>query len=202
MQLTELKLITASNLIKLRTAAGMTQAELGARLNYSDKTISKWERGDGLPDAFVITQLAEIFGVTTDYLLSSHDGWEPPEPETEEGDRPSYSANMLIALVMVTVCTTALTIFVVLWLFDIMLWDVFVIALPIALLTYLVLVCIFKKRRQIQYAIAAFVFSLFVLLYFELPKTNPWQLFLLALPVELIVFLACNIRRKPRSHRD
>ena len=40
LQLSELKLITASNIIKLRTQAGLTQAELGAKLNYSDKTIS------------------------------------------------------------------------------------------------------------------------------------------------------------------
>lgn len=45
MQLEELRLITASNIIKLRTGAGMTQAGLGQRLNYSDKSISKWERG-------------------------------------------------------------------------------------------------------------------------------------------------------------
>lgn len=44
----ELKLITASNLIRLRTAAGLTQAELGKRINYSDKSISKWERGVSL----------------------------------------------------------------------------------------------------------------------------------------------------------
>ena len=42
MQLEELKLITASNIINLRTRAGLTQAELGAKLNYSDKTISKY----------------------------------------------------------------------------------------------------------------------------------------------------------------
>ena len=45
MELSDLKLISASNIINLRTAHGMTQAELGAKLNYSDKTISKWERG-------------------------------------------------------------------------------------------------------------------------------------------------------------
>ena len=64
MQLSELKLISASNIIKLRTGAGLTQAELGEKLNYSDKTISKWERGEAIPDAYVLTQMAEIFGVT------------------------------------------------------------------------------------------------------------------------------------------
>ena len=68
-ELTELKLVTASNIINERTKAGMTQAELGAKLNYSDKSVSKWERGEAIPDAFVLTQMAELFGVTVDYLL-------------------------------------------------------------------------------------------------------------------------------------
>ena len=58
----ELKLIFASNLIRLRTAAGMTQAELGEQLNYSDKSISKWERGEAIPDAAVLKRMSEIFG--------------------------------------------------------------------------------------------------------------------------------------------
>ena len=73
MQLSELKLISASNIIKLRTEAGLTQAELGEKLNYSDKTISKWERGEAIPDAYVLTQMAEIFGVSVDYLLGLTD---------------------------------------------------------------------------------------------------------------------------------
>ena len=60
MHLSELKLITASNIIKLRTGAGMTQADLGRALNYSDKTISKWERGEALPDAFVLKQMGLV----------------------------------------------------------------------------------------------------------------------------------------------
>ena len=97
MQLSELKLVTASNIIKLRTGAGMTQAELGAQLNYSDKTISKWERGEAIPDAYVLTQLAEIFGVTVDSILSSHDEWEAPEEQEPEPDK-NYSCRVIIAI--------------------------------------------------------------------------------------------------------
>ena len=91
MELSELKLISASNIIRLRTEAGMTQAELGAKLNYSDKTISKWERGEAIPDAYVLTQLAAMFGVTVDYLLSSHDAWEAP---TDGGDGESVDVSL------------------------------------------------------------------------------------------------------------
>ena len=197
MQLSELKLISASNIIKLRTEAGLTQAELGEKLNYSDKTISKWERGEAIPDAYVLTQMAEIFGVTVDYLLSSHDAWESPEQQAARQEEAGYSVNMIIAISVLGVWTMALTIFVLLWLFDIILWETFIVALPVSILTYMVLICVFRRRRQLQFVIAAFVLSLFILLYFTLPMQKPWQLFLIAIPAEIIVFLSCNIRRRP-----
>lgn len=200
MQLSELKLITASNIIKLRTGAGLTQAELGEKLNYSDKTISKWERGEAIPDAYVLTQMAEIFAVTVDYLLSSHDAWESPEQQEEKAQRQAerrYSVNVIIAISVLGVWTMALTIFVMLWLFDIILWETFIVALPVSILTYMVLICVFHRRRQLQFVIAAFVLSLFILLYFTLPMQKPWQLFLIAIPAEILVFLSCNIRRRP-----
>ena len=195
MQLDELKLITASNIIKLRTTAGLTQAELGHALNYSDKTISKWERGEAIPDAFVLLRMGEIFGVSVDYLLSSHDSWQAPEKESEH--LPSYSADVIIAISVIGVLTAALTTFVVLWLFNIIYWKIFVAALPLTILTYMVLICVFRKRRYLQQVIALFVLSIFVTLYVFIPSANPWQLFLLLIPAEVIVFLSCNIRKRP-----
>ena len=199
MQLSELKLISASNLIKLRTGAGLTQAELGEKLNYSDKTISKWERGEAIPDAYVLTQMAEIFGVTVDYLLSSHDAWESPEQQAAQQEEAGYSVNVIIAISVLGVWTMALTIFVLLWLFDIILWETFVVSLPVSVLTYMVLICVFRRRRHLQFVIAALVLSLFILLYFTMPMQRPWQLFLIAIPAEIIVFLSCNIRRRPKK---
>ena len=199
MQLSELKLISASNIIKLRTGAGLTQAELGEKLNYSDKTISKWERGEAIPDAYVLTQMAEIFGVTVDYLLSSHDAWESPDQQAARQEEAGYSVSMIIAISVLGVWTMALTIFVLLWLFDIILWETFIVALPVSILTYMVLICVFRRRQHLQFVIAAFVLSMFILLYFTLPMQKPWQLFLIAIPAEIIVFLSCNIRRRPRK---
>ena len=102
MDLGELKLISASNIINLRTSAGMTQAELGAKLNYSDKTISKWERGEAIPDAYVLKQMAQLFNVSVDYLLSSHDKWKSPEQIEKENER-RYSADIIIAVTAIKV---------------------------------------------------------------------------------------------------
>ena len=74
----------------------MTQAELGEQLNYSDKSISKWERGEAIPDAAVLKRMSELFGVTVDYLLNEHDAWQPG-PEPSACDR-SHHAIILVAL--------------------------------------------------------------------------------------------------------
>ncbi len=195
MQLDELKLVTASNIIKLRTGAGLTQAELGQALSYSDKTISKWERGEAIPDAFVLLRLGEIFGVSVDYLLSSHDAWEKPEQSSES--MPSYSVDVIIAITMLGVWTAALTAFVVTWMLGILCWEIFAGALPISILTYMILICAFKRRKYLSHVIAAFVLSLFVALYVFTRSANPWQMFLLAIPAEIIVYLSCNIKKRP-----
>ena len=197
LELSELKLISASNIINLRTAHGMTQAELGAKLNYSDKTISKWERGEAIPDACVLVQMAELFGVTVDELLSERNEWTPPKAAEEDAPGRSYSINVIIAIVLVGVFTIALAVFVTLWLMDIIEWRVFLVWLSVEILVYLILDCVFKRGRLLQYILAAFVLSLFVLAYFFLPLKNPWPLFLLAIPAEVIVFLSCNVRRHP-----
>ena len=199
MQLSELKLIFASNLIRLRNQHGMKQAELGALLNYSDKSVSKWERGEAIPDAWVLTRLAEIFDVTVDYLLSSHDKWVPPEQEEEA---PQYSRAMIYAVAIVGVWTMALTGFVVLWWIGIIWWPVFAVALTASALVYLGLSIYFKRLKNLQFILAGLVLSVFILLYvLTLPLGNNWQLFLIAVPAEILVFLACNIRRKPRRKK-
>ena len=200
MQLEELKLITASNIINLRTQAGMTQAELGSKLNYSDKTISKWQRAEAIPDAFVLKQMGELFGVSVDNLLSSHDEWKPIPTEEPETEQVSYSTGRIIAIAVIGVWTLALTAFVALWLVGLIVWQVFAAALPISILVYMVLICVFHRKRYLQHVIAVFVLSLFVagfLLCY--PRYHPWQLFLIVIPAEIIVYLSCNLKSPPKA---
>ncbi|MBQ8383478.1 MAG: helix-turn-helix transcriptional regulator [Clostridia bacterium] len=67
----------AENLTYYRRAHGLTQAALAATLNYSDKSVSKWERGEGLPDVSVLVMLAEYYGITVNDLVT-------PRPELSE----------------------------------------------------------------------------------------------------------------------
>lgn len=57
-------------LYNLRKAKGMTQKQVADRLGIQPKTVSKWERGHGFPDVSVLSDLADIFGVSERTLLS------------------------------------------------------------------------------------------------------------------------------------
>ena len=67
----ELKETIAKNLVQLRTEARLTQLQLAEMLNYSDKAVSKWERGDAIPDLRVLIKLANIYNITVDDIISS-----------------------------------------------------------------------------------------------------------------------------------
>jgi len=62
--------LLAKNLVYYRKASGLTQLELAEKFNYSDKSISKWERGEGFPDIFVLKSLADFYGITVDDFYS------------------------------------------------------------------------------------------------------------------------------------
>lgn len=65
----DLKDIISKNLVNLRTQAHLTQLQLAEMLNYSDKAVSKWERGEAIPDLRVLIQLTDIYGITLDDLV-------------------------------------------------------------------------------------------------------------------------------------
>lgn len=65
----DIKDVISKNIVSLRTKAHLTQLQLAEMLNYSDKAVSKWERGEAIPDVRVLMQIAEIFGVTLDDIV-------------------------------------------------------------------------------------------------------------------------------------
>ena len=123
----ELKASFAGNLIRLRTAAGMTQAELGEALHYTDKAVSKWERAESVPDAWVLTELGRIFGVTVDQLLSASTHWSPPP--TLRTEKETYSRLFILLSSIAAVWTLCMVEFVVVWIvLGAIQWIVFVAA--------------------------------------------------------------------------
>lgn len=76
----------------LRQRAGMSQDALAERLNVSRQAVSRWERDETMPETDKVVALADLFGVTTDYLLRQradqdsppHEAHRAPEPERRD----------------------------------------------------------------------------------------------------------------------
>ncbi len=188
----DLKRVVANNLIHLRQKSGMTQAELGEKLNYSDKTVSKWERAESLPDAYVLKQIGEIFDVSVDLLLSPREEHEKESKKEEH----SYSSNMIMLVTFFGIWTVALFVFVILWIYGIMMPGLFIVAVPVSLVALLIMRSIWNQGRHNYWIVSAIVLSLFFLAYACFWKYRPWQILLLIPPAELLVYFSFRIKRR------
>ena len=86
----------------LRKAKGMTQQELADKLLVSDKTVSKWERDERMPDISLLPAIAEIFGITTDELLRGErnnperEGYGTEETEAKQTAKSEKQLNNML----------------------------------------------------------------------------------------------------------
>ena len=192
----ELKNIVASNLIQLRLASGMTQSQLAEKINYSDKSVSKWERAEAITDVAGLKNIAEVFGVTVDYLITTHDRWEK-KPEKE---KRIVSRQMIIAVSVMGIWAVAFVAFVILWLMERVVWQIFLGAVPVSLITLLVLHSVFGRGKYNFWIVTALMLSVLSFVYFLFLRDNWWQIFLLAVPLELVIFFGFRIcRPKPKQ---
>lgn len=170
----------ARNLTQCRKAAGLTQLQVAEKLNYSDKAISKWERGEGLPDLLVLCELARLYGVTLDYFVHEHA--RPPRPAG--GKRRILVCAMSVLLVwLVAVCC-----FAVLFLLDTEgpLWLAFVWALPVTFVVCVVFAGLWGGRWLRTGAVSGLIWTLALALWLTLPLANAWIVFPVAVPLEAL----------------
>lgn len=190
----------AKKLLALRTDAGMTQWELGEKLSYSDKTVSKWERGEAIPDAAVLKRIGQLFSVSVDYLLD--DGVTAPDSALPAEPTPARFSNYpsITRVVLAGIWTAALLVFVLLWIIlDKRFWSVFLAALPLTFIAFLVFNSVWNRGKGNYWIVSALVLSLLAVAYLMiLPLKNAWQLFLLAVPAELMVYLSFRIRNRKK----
>ena len=193
----DLKLIFAGNLIRLRQEAGLTQAGLAEKINYSDKSVSKWERGEAIPDAYVLKDLSALFGVSVDDLLTTKPAWEKPGVDLTK--TVTYSQRSVIYCCIAGIVTLCLTEFIIVWMIvDKFHWIVLFSALPLSLIVLLILNTLWYNGKGNMYIVMALVMSIIVLIYliFLRFRYNFWQLLLLIVPAEFIVYFAFQIRAK------
>ncbi len=124
----ELNKIVSANLVKFRSKANYTQVELADKIQYSDKSVSKWERGEALPDLQVLVKLAEIYGITVNDFLST----DTSVNVKKKSDRKSYILITLLSVGLVWFLASCA--FFVLHFFNVnyTVWLPFIYAIPVS----------------------------------------------------------------------
>ncbi len=196
----DMKMTVAGNISDLRRKSGLTQAELAEKLNYSDKAVSKWERGESIPDVTVLKSIADLFGVTVDYLLAEeHDDPELAKKRTNKRKFRNHALITGISILLVWFVATFIFINVnFAGLGKNGGWLVFVCSVPVSMIVWLVFNSIWFNRRRNFFIISCLMWSLLatVFLFFIAFGTNIWPLFFIGIPAQIIIIMWSGIKIK------
>ncbi len=198
----DIKAIFAKNLTELRTENQLTQLDLAEKLNYTDKAISKWERGESLPDVTVLLSISELFGVTLDYLFKeNHTISEKFYGKKKMG---KYSHGIITALSVFAVWFVAVFAFVLIELtggINFAEWLVYIYALPVSAIVWLVLNSIWFNKKRNYAIISLLMWSglLSLHLSFLTYGINIWRIYLVGIPAQIIIILWSVIKKRPKK---
>lgn len=213
-----LKKQIGANIASYRKRGSMTQAGLADKLNYSDKAISKWERGESVPDVLTLVQLARLFGVSVNDLLA--DPNELPEnpgkieramgKAVEKTLKRKADKPAILKLSSLVVWFVALLLVVLLSFFDVQgTWVAFVYAIPADAIVQLCLRSAWKDFRWNRYLISMIMWggllSVFatVLAFVDMALWSQlWRIFLLGIPGQLAILLSFKLVHKPVEEND
>ncbi len=184
----------AKNLTYYRKTAGFTQAELAEKINYSDKSISKWESGNGVPDIYTLLQLAKLYGVTVDTLLG-----EGEPIRVKKKMKSLHTLIMLLCSGIVWLVATAIFVPLLMLFPSREWWLIFLYAVPVNAIVLLVYAGIWKYKTLNFISVSIIIWSVLTCLYLTIKfaasnggteTLGPlWSLFLLGIPLQVLEIL-------------
>ena len=177
-----LRRTVAKNIAAYRKAHHDTQLDLATKLNYSDKSVSKWERSESLPDVYILSQIADLYGVSVSALIGEI---EPPKES-----KPHY--HMFILLL-----SLALTMAVATLLFSIFMickipypaWMFFIFALPVCSIICIVFTSLWWGILWQGVSVSALVWTLGLSLYLSFELENVSLIFLVCAALQVLTIL-------------
>lgn len=199
----KLKRQIGANIAAYRKRAGLTQAGLAEKLNYSDKAVSKWERGESVPDVLTLVQLANQFGITVNDLLADPNELpgNPGKLEkamtqvSEKALKRKANKSVILGLSTTLVWFVALLVFVILSSIEFLdpySWLIFFYAVPANAIVLLSLRSAWRDFRWNRALISVIVWGSLVSLHVSLLVffgLNLWKLYLLGIPGQVAIFL-------------
>ena len=185
----------AKNLIYYRKSAGLTQAELAEKINYSDKSVSKWESGGGVPDIYILTQLADLYGVSIDSLVGRQPKVEISSAAEKKKKTRSHAFVMLLSSGLVWLVATCVFVGLLLWKEDFPAWISFLYAVWVNAILLIVYSGVWKYRLLNFISVSVLIWGAITCTYITideiliangLPLGALWCVFLLGAPLQIL----------------
>lgn len=178
--------IIGKKLLYLRKRNKLTQAELAEKLCYSDKAISKWEKGESLPSVEVFYKISKLYGVSLDYIIG--DEVVTPQPIKNDDKKRIYIS--ITNLTIVGIWFVALLLFVI---FDIFThtsqWMLFGWAVPATCVVAIIFDCIWHKRKGLFLLLSLLVWSFLLCFTFQFMSFNIWKILLIGIPLQIAIII-------------
>jgi len=202
----KLKIQIGANIAACRKQAGMTQAELAEIINYTDKAVSKWERGESVPDVVTLAQLAGVFGVSLDQLVGKVVPEKPVKQPAPAAQKRKADKNVIQLLVSLLVWFVALFVYVVLSSMNVSRsWVGFIYAVPVNAIVLLSLRSAWHKYNWNFVLVSLIVWGSLVSFYMTMlvfTGFNIWKLFLLGAMGQAAVILWFRMFRVPKEENN
>ena len=183
-----LRKTVAKNIAQYRKAHHDTQLDLATKLNYSDKSVSKWERGESLPDVYILSQIAELYGVSVSALIGEI---QPPKES-----KPHYHMFILLLSLALTmaVATLLFSMFMICKV-DYPAWMFFVYALPVCSIICIVFTSLWWGILWQGVSVSALIWTLGLSLYLSFELENVSLIFLVCAALQVLTLLWEGLRK-------
>ena len=186
------------NLIFLRKQKKLTQIELADAVGYSDKTVSKWETGESVPNAETLVALAKFYGVSLDTLVCGSADELVENSKQEKSVHHSKIVISIISVMAVWILATTLYVYENI-LLGINEWTLFVWAIPCSCIILLVFNSIWGRKKVNYLIISVFVWSLITSIYLSLIEYNLYLIFVIGAPIQVVVILWSCMKRSKKT---
>lgn len=197
-RMNNVKEMLPKNLVKLRSESKMTQSEVAEKLNYTDKSVSKWERGEAIPPIDVLKDLADLYGVSLDYLVGNTENGSYDRRYTSKANNTNKVVIMLLAVSLVWIVATVLYAYGIIFAHS-SFWTLFVGAVPLTTVVLIVFNGIWGKRKFTFILISVLIWTLITTIYLVFLTTpsryNLWAIFIIGIPLQVATILWSQLKK-------
>jgi transcriptional regulator with XRE-family HTH domain len=192
--------LIAENLIYYRKKAKLTQSEVATKLSYSDKSVSKWERAEGVPDIHVLVELAKLYGLTVNDFLTKK--------------KKERIANRFFSKVLITSLAVGLVWFIATIAFFVLRfflpdteqvfksWLIFIYAIPVSMIVLLIFNKLWGKRIFAFFIVSALIWTVGLSLERSFTHFIDWAylFYILCIPLEVLTIFWFMLKKKTKGY--